>query len=552
MKHQRQALIDAASAEGILQDSRPLQPQARPWPVVLMTGLGAWLATVPLVIALFMMFGSALERSALSYLLGAAFLIGGIIILRGQSVSPFVEQLGLPLLLVGGVLFVLGLFRDLDYLAAELLLLTIVIAVAWWVSQHWLRVLLGALACATFIAMNTSHETFSGSAIGNASLMALVLCVLGMTAADRSPLDAQYLRPLILFEAMANGWLLLALVALMYSAGTTFLGAAVAAHWHGTRGMALLADDPLPRMLSMSMALAGAAWMALRWDTVRAPRFGAAAAILIVLAWLIPGLGAALLALAFCITAGRTRLAVASAIAAAWIVGSFYYQLDVTLAAKGAIMACMGAAFGVIAWLSWDGNARTSLAGTAAVGVASTASAPSAAPAAPATVATPSASAKIACRVGVAASLSLILVVANVAIWQKQDLISNGRAVFIKLAPADPRSLMQGDYMTLNFSLPPFLSDDIRDMQRLKVVARLDARGVATLEKLATDAPLAKDELVIELVRTIGGLRPASDAWYFKEGEAARWEQASYGEFRIDKDGRALLVNLRGEALEPL
>ena len=43
-----------------------------------------------------------------------------------------------------------------------------------------------------------------------------------------------------------------------------------------------------------------------------------------------------------------------------------------------------------------------------------------------------------------------------------------------------------------------------------------------------------------------------SDAWFFKEGEAARWEKARYGEFRVLPDGRALLVGMRGPQLEKL
>ena len=35
-----------------------------------------------------------------------------------------------------------------------------------------------------------------------------------------------------------------------------------------------------------------------------------------------------------------------------------------------------------------------------------------------------------------------------------------------------------------------------------------------------------------------------TDAWYFKEGEAERWEAARFGEFRVLPDGRALLVGM--------
>jgi hypothetical protein len=69
---------------------------------------------------------------------------------------------------------------------------------------------------------------------------------------------------------------------------------------------------------------------------------------------------------------------------------------------------------------------------------------------------------------------------------------------------------------------------------------------------LDTGAPLASDELRIELTPKDGRWVLVSDAWFFKEGEVARWEPAKCGEFRVAPDGKALLVGLRGAALNPL
>ncbi|QPI52210.1 GDYXXLXY domain-containing protein [Massilia antarctica] len=43
-----------------------------------------------------------------------------------------------------------------------------------------------------------------------------------------------------------------------------------------------------------------------------------------------------------------------------------------------------------------------------------------------------------------------------------------------------------------------------------------------------------------------------TDAWYFQEGEGKRWEAAKYGEFRVDDNGKALLVGMREANLEVL
>jgi uncharacterized membrane-anchored protein len=47
----------------------------------------------------------------------------------------------------------------------------------------------------------------------------------------------------------------------------------------------------------------------------------------------------------------------------------------------------------------------------------------------------------------------LILVVVNYGIYEKERLLANGRLVLLELAPVDPRSLMQGDYLALRFRL---------------------------------------------------------------------------------------------------
>ena len=62
----------------------------------------------------------------------------------------------------------------------------------------------------------------------------------------------------------------------------------------------------------------------------------------------------------------------------------------------------------------------------------------------------------------------------NVSIWQKEQLLNHGKIVLLPLAPVDPRSLMQGDYMRLRFQAE-------QEMQRLlpKTKDRAVADGYA-------------------------------------------------------------------------
>jgi uncharacterized membrane-anchored protein len=49
--------------------------------------------------------------------------------------------------------------------------------------------------------------------------------------------------------------------------------------------------------------------------------------------------------------------------------------------------------------------------------------------------------------------LLIVLVALNFAIWDKEQALRHGETVYLELAPVDPRSLMQGDYMVLNYAI---------------------------------------------------------------------------------------------------
>ena len=125
------ALIRDAIAAGVLPaDVRRPEQDVRPWPVVLMTALGAWLAALPLVLALGFMLGSFLEKGGGTYIVAILALGVAVMLIRPRGVSLFVEQLGVPCVLVGGGLLGYALFRDLDDQIAALVLSLVSLAYA--------------------------------------------------------------------------------------------------------------------------------------------------------------------------------------------------------------------------------------------------------------------------------------------------------------------------------------------------------------------------------------------------------------------------------------
>ena len=147
-----------------------------------------------------------------------------------------------------------------------------------------------------------------------------------------------------------------------------------------------------------------------------------------------------------------------------------------------------------------------------------------------------------------------ILAFANLGIYQRERLLAEGRIVLLRLSPVDPRSLMQGDYMRLNFedadqAFPTFGPAPKADGH---VVVLVDPSGVGRYRRFADGRPLAPGEIALRY--RIRGGRPnfATNAYFFEEGKADDLAGAAYGEFRVGADGDMILTGLRGPRLEPL
>jgi uncharacterized membrane-anchored protein len=146
----------------------------------------------------------------------------------------------------------------------------------------------------------------------------------------------------------------------------------------------------------------------------------------------------------------------------------------------------------------------------------------------------------------------VVLTAVNGSILGKERIRSKGESIFLELAPVDPRSLMQGDYMALRFAVAEQIgakqldtNGEPRGAGRASV--NLDERGVATL------SPDGTGTLHLRYRMRGNQVWLGTNAYFFEEGSAARYEQARFGEFRVDRDtGEAVLVGLRGAGLEPL
>lgn len=161
-------------------------------------------------------------------------------------------------------------------------------------------------------------------------------------------------------------------------------------------------------------------------------------------------------------------------------------------------------------------------------------------------------------------AMIVILGLVNWSIIGKESHLAEGRIVYLELAPVDPRSLMQGDYMALRFQLANAVhkalpkADEYRGWRQAVdasdgyVVVGLDAKRVGSFKGLYQDQSLAEDELRLRFRVRDGEVKFATNAFFFQEGHAQYYEPAKYGQFRVDDNGELLLVAMYDKDLKRL
>ena len=256
--------------------------------------------------------------------------------------------------------------------------------------------------------------------------------------------------------------------------------------------------------------------------------------LLAVAAWFSSALGVVAVVAAAALLSARWRIAALCAVMALGLLVQFYYRLDWSLAVKGLGLAALGALLMLGLWLLQRSGSTAKAEAVATTGPAS----------APRTA-----------LAWIIAGAVLVFGLVNWDVRSKEQVIAHGQRILVPLVPVDPRSLMQGDYMALNFDLPPKLREGLENelapVQRVR--ATVDARGVAQVrELLAPGAQAAAGEVVLPLKRLKGRWVLVTDAYFFPEGQGEHFAMTKFGDFRVLPDGRALLVGLADAAGAPV
>ena len=145
-------------------------------------------------------------------------------------------------------------------------------------------------------------------------------------------------------------------------------------------------------------------------------------------------------------------------------------------------------------------------------------------------------------------NLIILLGLFNNSILQKEELLTDGQLVLLELAPVDPRSLMQGDYMRLRYAI----SDNINSESISKrgfCVVKLEENGIAKKVRIQENkTPIDDNEFLIEYTsKKWRNINIGAESYFFQEGEADKYQNAKYGGIKLDSQGNSLLIGLYDE-----
>ncbi|HWK69313.1 MAG TPA: GDYXXLXY domain-containing protein [Burkholderiaceae bacterium] len=556
-----------------------------PWFIVLFRLAAMGVTALLMVAFLVVVLDLDVERLWIPGVLSCA---GGLL-LRQTVAQRYIDELGLALTAAGLIMSGIGLFalEDFSPFARAWLLLALGVLLYRWSGNAALRFLTAfiALALASWLTWPETSRYDLWDVTGSGRVWTYfpaylrlwwlaVAAILALAVGSRRR-DPDFWLPL--------AWALICLTQLIAWLAPAPALQAMPDAWLQAPGLLVL-------WLACA-ALPVVALGALLWRANRLPaglRLGAPAALAVAsLGWMgAPGVSMALLWLILAYALAQRTLLVFGALALLAYLGRFYYQLDSTLLHKSLVLGLTGTWL-LLSWHVLGRGARRHIGSEPSPQVSSVAAMPD--PAEPAGTAGSAAmerrpvpphglSEGVSPRMralGLLAGLIAALGLANAEIYRSERILAQGQPVVLALAPVDPRSLMQGDYMALRFDvadqlpqalgLAPapvaervearrggylLLEPDRRGVHRLAaVLADPDAReGGKTVPEGAGDAASA----ILEFRLRHGVAQIGANAWFFPEGQAGRYAPARFGEFRVDRHGRARLLRLLDEQLAPL
>lgn len=489
------------------------------WYIRALQGFAGWLAALFLIG--FLGFGVAglFDNGAALIIMGLVVNFSSYVYFKSKSESDFFEQLVLVFSLTGQFLFVFGLFELFEFRNRQWILVVAVYqCVLVWVVNHWLHRFLSTwfAVIALFWGLEWLIYTGLGSALLATLFVWLWLDKTGWQASKQ------------LYEPIAYA---LALALLQFNLprgfgmGSLFWSSYSEPTWLMLNGH--LISAALSSLVLIYFVYRMTQEHAIDLATTSGKLIVLAGVILLFSALPILGLSSALLVLLVGFARNKLFLQVLGVLSLLGFVGWYYYSLNTTLLNKSLILMVAGlvllAGFVLLRKVY---SVKSQIQNK---------------------------NAEVVKRnfgwqkLAAFFTLTITLIGVNHAIVEKESLLDDGQSVYLELAPVDPRSLMQGDYMSLRFDM----ANKIRNSESFKndwdsvvdgfAIVDIKDNGVGVFNAIYQNQSLKQNQVLMQFRKRKGRIQFATNAFFFQEGDAQLFDQAKYGEFKVSTDGELLL-----------
>jgi uncharacterized membrane-anchored protein len=153
-------------------------------------------------------------------------------------------------------------------------------------------------------------------------------------------------------------------------------------------------------------------------------------------------------------------------------------------------------------------------------------------------------------KIFVLASL-LVIALFNWSIVQKEHILQTGETVLLELAPVDPRSLLQGDYMRLNYRIDDTAHMGPNPPAHGHIVVAAGPDHVATFVRVDDGSPLHPGEKRLRYHHN-ASTNVVPNSFLFQEGQAQYFRRAKYGIFKFDGPDNYVLTGLADQERKPI
>ena len=147
-------------------------------------------------------------------------------------------------------------------------------------------------------------------------------------------------------------------------------------------------------------------------------------------------------------------------------------------------------------------------------------------------------------KIFVVLNLLLLMIVFGYSVIKEEKNLKQ-KTFYIKTAPVDPRSLIQGDYMVLNYDIAESARMEIGNIRKGYIRIKINDLKIAEFIRIDEEyLPPSNNEISIQFQKNGSNIDIGVNSYLFQEGTGNKFQKAQYAEVIELKNGKLRLKNL--------